>query len=206
MLRARIRVDGRLAGVCKRFWGRQWRSAMGAGGQERTEDTARGARGPGWRELVGTFSWPDGGSVANGRRQVGSGMARNRARARLTFSCHGQLLGRWRVSRRAERVIRPARAKTLRRRVLVVTIRSPRPMRAVQRARLWAITCTASQAALAAKRPEGRWFSPTWKAGTKPGPGHLVSLFSLAAGGWGCCTTCCPPWGNRGPKTTGSCS
>ena len=27
--------------------------------------------------------------------------------------------------------------------------------------RLWAITCTASQAALAAKRPEGRWLSPT---------------------------------------------
>ena len=31
----------------------------------------------------------------------------------------------------------------------------------VQRAMLWAITCTASQAALAAKRPEGRWFNPT---------------------------------------------
>ena len=31
----------------------------------------------------------------------------------------------------------------------------------VQRARLCAITCTASQAPLAAKRPEGRWFSPT---------------------------------------------
>ena len=162
MLRARIRVDGRMwRGVCKRFWGRQWRSAMGAGGQERTEDTARGARGPGWCELAGTFSWPDGGSVADGRRQAGSGMARNRARARLTFSCHGQLLGRWRVSRRAERVSRPAREKNRRLRVLVVTIRSPRLMRAVQRARLWAIACTASQAALAAKRPEGRWFSPT---------------------------------------------
>ena len=34
-------------------------------------------------------------------------------------------------------------------------------MRAVQRARLCAITCTASQAPLAAKQPEGRWFSPT---------------------------------------------
>ena len=33
-------------------------------------------------------------------------------------------------------------------------------MRAVQRARLCAITCTASQAPLAAKRPEGRWLSP----------------------------------------------
>ena len=29
-----------------------------------------------------------------------------------------------------------------------------------QRARLWAITWTASQAPLAAKRPEGRWLSP----------------------------------------------
>ena len=33
--------------------------------------------------------------------------------------------------------------------------------RAVQRARLWAIVWTASQAPLAAKRSEGRWFSPT---------------------------------------------
>ena len=40
----------------------------------------------------------------------------------------------------------PAMEKKRRRRVLVVTICSPRPMRAVQRARLWAITCTASQA------------------------------------------------------------
>ena len=43
----------------------------------------------------------------------------------------------------------------------MVAIRSPRPIRAVQRARLWAIVWTASQAPLAAKRPEGRWFSPT---------------------------------------------
>ena len=42
----------------------------------------------------------------------------------------------------------------------MVTICSPKPMRAVQRARLWAITCTANQAPLAAKRPDGRWFSP----------------------------------------------
>ena len=51
--------------------------------------------------------------------------------------------------------------KKRRRRVLVVTSCSPRPMRVVQRARLWAITWTASQAPLAAKRPEGRWFNPT---------------------------------------------
>ena len=65
------------------------------------------------------------------------------------------MLGRCRVRRRAERVIRLTRAKTRRLRVLVVTVRSARPMRAVQRARLCAITCTASQAPLAAKRPEG---------------------------------------------------
>ena len=96
-----------------------------------------------------------------GQLQAGSGMARSRAKARLNWVSQGQRWGRCRVRRRAERVMRPARAKNRRRRVLVVTICSPRPMRAVQRARLWAITCTASQAPLAAKRPEGRWFSPT---------------------------------------------
>ena len=58
-------------------------------------------------------------------------------------------------------MIRPAREKNRRRRVLVVTTCSPRPVRAVQRARLCAITCIASQAALAAKRPDGMWFRPT---------------------------------------------
>ena len=43
----------------------------------------------------------------------------------------------------------------------MVTTCSPRPMRAVQRARLCAITCTVIQAPLAAKRPDGMWFSPT---------------------------------------------
>ncbi len=95
------------------------------------------------------------------RRQAGSGRARNRARARSNWASQGQRCGRCSVRRRAERVIRPAREKNRRRRVLVVTTCSPRPMRAVQQAMLWAITCTASQAALAAKRPEGRWFNPT---------------------------------------------
>ena len=92
------------------------------------------------------FSWLDGGSVADGRRQVGSGRARNRARARLNWFSQGQRRGRCKVRRRAERVSRPAIEKKRRLRVLVVASCSPRPMRAVQRARLWAITCTASQA------------------------------------------------------------
>ena len=94
-------------------------------------------------------------------RQAGTGMAWSRARARLNWVSQGQRLGRCRVRRRAERVSRPAREKKRRLRVLVVASCSPRPIRAIQRDRLWAITWTASQAALAAKRPEGRWPCPT---------------------------------------------
>ena len=94
-------------------------------------------------------------------RQAGSGKARNRARARLNWASQGQRWGRCSVRRCAERVSRPARAKNRRLSVLVVTTCSPRPMWAVQRARLWASTWTASHAALAWKRPDGRWFNPT---------------------------------------------
>ena len=68
------------------------------------------------------------------RRQVGTGMARNRARARLNWFSQGQRWARCKVRRRAERVRRPAMEKKRRRRVLVVTTCSPRPMRAVQQA------------------------------------------------------------------------
>ena len=124
------------------------------------EDAARDPREPGWRELAGMFGWPDGRSVAgwpSGRKWYRSQPCQGAAQ--LGFP--GQRCGRCRVRRRAERVSRPARAKNRRRRVLVVTAWSPRPIRAVQRARLCAITCTASQAPLAAKRPDGMWFSPT---------------------------------------------
>ena len=82
----------------------------------------------------GTFRWPDGGSVADGRRQAGSGRARSRARAPLNWVSQGQRWGRCRVRRSAERVSRPAIEKNRRRRVLVVTTCWPRPRRAVQRA------------------------------------------------------------------------
>ena len=42
----------------------------------------------------------------------------------------------------------------------MVTTCSPRPMRAVQRAMLWAITCTASQAALAGEAARGEMVQP----------------------------------------------
>ena len=109
------------------------------------EYAAGNARGPGWREFAGTLGQSQAG------RQAGSGMARSRAKAGVNWDSQGQRRGRCRVRRRAERVIRPAREKNRRRRVLVVAICSPRPIRAVQRARLWAITCTASQAPLAAE-------------------------------------------------------
>ena len=125
-----------------------------AGGIHRGQ--ARGApRGLTWRELAGTMGCPVSGSDDDGAVRPGVGMARSRARASLNWVSQGQRWGRCKVRRRAERVSLPAMEKKRRRRVLVVTTCSPRPMRAVQRARLWAITCTASQAPLAAKRPEG---------------------------------------------------
>ena len=91
------------------------------------------SRGPGWREFAGTLGQLQAG------RQAGNGMACSRAKARLNWVPQSQHRGRCKVRRRAERVIRPTRAKTLRRRVLVITVRSLRPIRAVQRARLCAI-------------------------------------------------------------------
>ena len=96
--------------------------------------------------------------------QEGGGRAHRRSRAELNWFCQGQLWGKCRVRRRAWRVSLPAREKKRLRRVLVVATGSPRPMRPVQRARLRAMTpyrvrgrlWTASQAALAGKRPEGR--------------------------------------------------
>ena len=92
------------------------------------EYAAGNSFGPGWRESAGIFGCPVGGSVADGAVRPGVDMARSRAKARLNFSAQGQRSGRCRVNRRAERVSRPAREKNLRRKVLVVAIRSPRPI------------------------------------------------------------------------------
>ena len=84
------------------------------------------SRGPGWREIAGTLVQLQAG------RQAGNGMACSWAKARLNWVFQGQRRGRCKVRRRAERVIRPTRAKTRRLRVLVITVRSPRPIRAVR--------------------------------------------------------------------------
>ena len=114
----------------------------------------------------GTFRWPDGGSVAD--QQSGWEWSRSQpCQGATELGFPGPTLGQMQ-SEAAGRagvsifmVIRPAIEKKRRRRVLVVTTCWPRPMRAVQRARLWAITWMASQAPLAGKRPDGRWLSPT---------------------------------------------
>ena len=121
MIRARIWVDGRLAGGLQALLGAPMTAYSGCG--ERDGGIGHGKR----RSRTGLARvcrdvGLAGGSVADGRRQAGSGMARSRARARLNCSSQGQRRGRCRVNRRAERVIRPAKAKTRRLRVLVVTI------------------------------------------------------------------------------------
>ena len=134
MVRARFRVEG--TGVCLQspqgdivtVWGR-WEERDGRiGRSKRPSRTGLVRVGGDVRLSVG---W-----LRHRRcRQAGSGIARSRARERLNWVSQGQCLGRCKVRRRAERVSRPARAKNRRRRVLVVTICSPQPIRAVQRAR-----------------------------------------------------------------------
>ena len=121
MIRARIWVDGRLAGGLQALLGAPMAAYSGCG--ERDGGIGHGKRR--WRTGVARDCGDvglAGGSVADGRRQAGSGLARSRARARLNCSSQGQRRGRCRVNRRAERVIRPAKGKTRRLRVLVVTI------------------------------------------------------------------------------------
>ena len=98
MIRARIRVDGRLEGDLQALWegadgGLQWLWRARWRDRTRQEALADWA-GASWRAR-----WVGWGSVAEGRRQAGSGMARSRARARLNCSSHGQRLGRCRVIR-----------------------------------------------------------------------------------------------------------
>ena len=121
MIRARIWVDGRLAGGLQALLGVPMAAYSGCGEPDGGIGHGKRRSRTGLARVCGDVGLA-GGSVADGRRQAGSGMARSRARARLNCSSQGQRRGRCRVNRRAERVIRPAKAKTRRLRVLVVTI------------------------------------------------------------------------------------
>ena len=111
--------------------GPRWRRWARLAGNQAARDT----HGPGEREFAGMFDCPEGRCLWGRASQAGNGIARSRARARLNWVSQGQRWGRCRVRRRAERVSRPAMEKKRRRRVLVVTSCSSRPMRAAQRAR-----------------------------------------------------------------------
>ena len=101
MIRARIWVDGRLAGGLQALHRRpKW---LRARWRDRTRQEALARAGA---SLQGRVGWR-----VSGDGQAGSGMARSRARARLNCSSQGQRRGRC-SNRRAERVIRPAKAKT----------------------------------------------------------------------------------------------
>ena len=121
MIRARIWVDGRLAGGLQAFLGAPMAAYSGCGERDGGIGHSKRRSRTGLARVCRDVGLA-GGSVADGRRQAGSGMARSRARARLNCSSQGQRRGRCRVNRRAERVIRPAKAKTRRLRVLVLTI------------------------------------------------------------------------------------
>ena len=158
MVRARFRVEG--AGVCLQsplgdlatVWGR-W---AGRDGGERTQQEALASY---WRELAGAFGCPLGGSGT----EVPSGWKWNRSQpcqgaAELDFPrpMLGKMQGE--AVRRAGEPSRQGEEpppEGLGGHDLLAQTDSRCP------AGHGAITCTASQAALAAKRPDGMWFSPT---------------------------------------------
>ena len=104
------------------------------------ENTQQGTLvGPGWRESAGIFGCPVGGSqptVPSGREWNGSQPGQGAAERLSPRPADPEDAG---STGDAERVSRPAREKNRRRRVLVVTIRSPRPIRAVQLGQVVAI-------------------------------------------------------------------
>ena len=148
--------DGRSGAGRSRHLECRRQSAIGRWGRDGGMRRSRGHSRTGLARVGGDDGLPGEWIRRRRCRQAGNGRARSRARARLNWVSQGQRFGRCKVRRRAEWVSRPAIEKKRRRRVLVVTTGSPSPMRAVQRDRLCAITWTASQAPLAAKRPEGR--------------------------------------------------
>ena len=134
MIRARIRVDGRLAGGLQALLGAPLAAYSGCA--ERDSGIGRSKRhsldwaGKSWRGRSVVRWVAQAPTLPSGRKWNGSQPCQGAAELGFPRPALGQMQGG-----RAERVSRPARAKNRRRRVLVVTICSPRPMRAVQRAR-----------------------------------------------------------------------
>lgn len=92
------------------------------------------------------------------RQLVGvGGGPQTRANRRSQPVCQGQFVGRCRVTRRAEVAVRAGMVIKVRRTVPVLALTNGPPlMDAAARVRLKAMHANTNQAALAAKRPEGR--------------------------------------------------
>ena len=76
MVRARIRVDGRFGGDLQALWGAPMAAYSGCGEGDGGIGHGRGARGPDWRELAGTFSWRTG-AVRLGGEWLAAGPGRD---------------------------------------------------------------------------------------------------------------------------------
>ena len=89
---------------------------------------------------------------------VARGGPQTRVNSSVQVECHGQVVGRCRMRRRAVEAILAGTVISLRRIVTVVAFARVSPARvAAARVRLNAMTACTSQAALAQKCPEGRW-------------------------------------------------
>ena len=84
MVRARIRGDGRLAGGLQAVLGAPMAAYSGCGEGDGGIGHGKRRSRTGLARVGGDVGLA-GGSVADGRRQAGSGMARSRARARLNW-------------------------------------------------------------------------------------------------------------------------
>ena len=160
MIRARIWVDGRLGGGLQALLGAAMAAYSGCGEGDGGIGHGKRRSRTGLARVCGDVGLA-GGSVADGRRQAGSGMARSRARARLNCSCQGpapgKMQGQWecRAGDPSGQGKDPS-SEGLGGHDLLTEADAGCPA-----GQVCAITCIASQAPLAAKRPDGRWFSPT---------------------------------------------
>ena len=150
MIRARIRVDGRLAGGLQALWGTPSAAYRGCGERD-------GGIGHGKRRLrtglarvggdVQLTGWRvSGGRAKSGWEWNGSQPGQGASDLLLPRPAPGKMQGQPACG--AGEPSRPTRAKTRQ-------TESCRPAGQVMRHHLYR-----SQTALAAKRPEGRWFSP----------------------------------------------
>ena len=142
--------------VFSRRIGPLWPSAGAAMRGMAREYAAGNSRGPGWREFAGKLGQLQAGQ--SGGEWNGSQSGHGASELGFPRPMLGKMQGK--AARRAgdpshQSEEPPPEGFGGRDPV------HPGPMRAVQRARLCAITCTASQAPLAAKRPDGMWFRPT---------------------------------------------